>query len=68
MTAHAAEAALLSRSEIKIGDQIPAVEVKENNHEETLTLNNIPGKSVLVSVSMLLGVEKDGLSNIYVHI
>lgn len=46
--AHSAAASLLAKAEIKPGENIPAATVKEDNPEKSFTLNDIPGKIVIV--------------------
>lgn len=46
--AHSAAASLLAKAEIKVGETLPAATVKESSPEESFSLNNIPGKIVIV--------------------
>ncbi len=51
-TAHAAVASLFAAAEIKVGDAIPSVEVKEDNPTSTISLANLAGKNIIVRGSM----------------
>lgn len=46
--AHSAAASILAKAEIKPGESLPAATVKEDNPEKSFTLNDIPGKIVIV--------------------
>jgi len=48
--AHSAAASLLAASPIKVGDQLPAVEVKEGAPDKKIAIHNIPGKIVIIGV------------------
>jgi len=48
--AHSAAATILAASPIKVGDQLPAVKVKEGGPTETIEIHNVPGKIVIIGL------------------
>lgn len=53
-TAHSAVASLLAHAQIKVGETLPAATVKEDDPEKTITLNNLPGRNIIVSPQLPL--------------
>jgi len=49
-TAHSAVSSLLAHAQIKVGETLPAATVKEDNPEMTITLNNLPGRNIILGV------------------
>jgi hypothetical protein len=48
-TAHSAAASILAPDQISVGDEIPALNIKENNPEKSFTLD-LSGKNIIVRV------------------
>ena len=47
--AHSAAAGILAATQISVGDEIPAVNIKEDNPEKSFTLD-LSGKNIIVCV------------------
>jgi peroxiredoxin len=48
-TAHSAAASILAPDQISVGDEIPALNIKENNPEKSFTLD-LSGKNIILGV------------------
>lgn len=57
--AHSVAVSVLARSQIKEGDKIPEILLKDNPETATVKVHDIPGKILIVSVPRWLGQRCD---------